>query len=90
MRKQWYERKLINLFSACRSYSVNDCFLSQFLFFYQTISRLMEIAPAGTIDPTPFLYDTTCYFAAGLIAVSALANMAIRPLNVSKILKQYG
>lgn len=53
-----------------------------------TISRLMEIAPGGTIDPTPFLYDSTCYVAAGLITASAFANLAIRPLNVAKILKR--
>jgi hypothetical protein len=47
----------------------------------------MEIAPDGTIDPTPFLYDTTCYVAAGLIGVSFISNMMIQPLDVKKILK---
>eukprot|EP00591_Stephanopyxis_turris_P002155 CAMPEP_0195530084 /NCGR_PEP_ID=MMETSP0794_2-20130614/32846_1 /TAXON_ID=515487 /ORGANISM="Stephanopyxis turris, Strain CCMP 815" /LENGTH=547 /DNA_ID=CAMNT_0040661505 /DNA_START=461 /DNA_END=2104 /DNA_ORIENTATION=+ len=48
-----------------------------------TIARLMEICPQGTVDPTPFLYDTTCYVAAGLIGISALANLAITPLHAS-------
>ena len=30
-----------------------------------TISRLMEIAPTGTIDPSPNLYDTTLYSMGG-------------------------
>lgn len=52
-----------------------------------TIEKLMELAPTGTVDPTPFLYDTTCYVAAGLMSVAALSNLAIRPLNLSKELK---
>ena len=27
----------------------------------------MEIMPTGTIDPTPFIYDTTLYTMAGLM-----------------------
>lgn len=27
----------------------------------------MEIAPEGTVDPTPFIYDTTMYTMAGLM-----------------------
>jgi hypothetical protein len=50
-----------------------------------TIGRLMELAPVGTIDPTPFLYDTTCYAAAGMMGVSLLSNMFIRPLDVQKV-----
>lgn len=46
-----------------------------------TIANLMEIAPAGTIDPTPSLYNTTMYTMAGLLTVAALANMAIRPVD---------
>ena len=53
-----------------------------------TIARLMEIAPPGTTDPTPFLYDTTCYAAAGLLGVAAVANAALRPPDVKKLLDQ--
>lgn len=32
-----------------------------------TIARLMEIAPGGTMDPTPFIYDSTMYTMAGMM-----------------------
>jgi len=32
-----------------------------------TISKLIEIAPVGTMDPTPFIYDSTMYTMAGLM-----------------------
>ena len=32
-----------------------------------TISKLMDIMPAGTMDPSPFIYDTTMYAMAGLM-----------------------
>lgn len=41
--------------------------------------------PEGTVDPTPFIYDTTCYAAAVLMGVSLLANLAIRPLDFVQI-----
>ena len=43
-----------------------------------TIARLMDIAPAGTVDPTPFLYDTTCFAAAG---ESRVTSHELRPLS---------
>lgn len=45
-----------------------------------TISRLMEIAPPGTADPTPMLYNEACYAICGLLAMSAVANGFIRPV----------
>ena len=45
-----------------------------------TISKLMEIAPAGTIDPTSSLYNTTMYLMAALLFVALLANAAMRPV----------
>ena len=45
-----------------------------------TISKLMEIAPAGTIDPTNSLYNTTMYLMAALLFVALLANAAMRPV----------
>ena len=50
--------------------------------------KLMELAPSGTIDPTPFLYDTTCYVAAGLMGIAALSNLAIRPLDLQMEIKR--
>eukprot|EP00536_Pseudo-nitzschia_multiseries_P002182 jgi/Psemu1/5050/gm1.5050_g len=44
-----------------------------------SIGRLLEVMPEGAEDPTPFIYDTTCYAAAGLTRVAWLANQAIWP-----------
>ena len=70
--------------------SVEDSSAIQTLIDAKTISisRLMELAPDGTTDPTPFLYDSTCYVAAGLMGVAALANLAIRPIDVMEISEQ--
>ncbi|AUH63576.1 OFA family MFS transporter [Paracoccus zhejiangensis] len=46
-----------------------------------TISGLMEIAPAGTIDPTPSLYNTTMYCMAALLVVGFIANLFMRPVK---------
>ena len=46
-----------------------------------TISQLMEIAPPGTIDPTPHLYDTTMLAMASLLGIAVLCNLAIRPVH---------
>jgi hypothetical protein len=53
-----------------------------------TIGRLMELVPDGTLDPTPFLYDTTCYAAAGLMCLSFAANLMIQPIDVDKVLRE--
>lgn len=46
-----------------------------------TVARLMELAPEGTIDPTPSLYNTTMYCMAGLLVVAFFANLMLRPVN---------
>jgi len=46
-----------------------------------TLGKLMELAPAGTVDPTPSLYNTTMYLMAGLLFVALLANAAMRPVD---------
>ena len=53
-----------------------------------TITRLMELTPDGTIDPTPFLYDTSCYAAASLMTLSFVANLAIQPVDVPQEVKK--
>ena len=45
-----------------------------------TISKLMEIAPAGTVDPTPSLYNTTMYAMAGLLIIAFFSNLFIKPV----------
>lgn len=46
-----------------------------------TISKLMEIAPPGTVDPTSSLYNNTMYLMAALLAVALVANALMRPVN---------
>ena len=46
-----------------------------------SIAKLMEIAPAGTIDPTSSLYNTTMYCMAALLVVGFLANLMMRPVK---------
>jgi len=46
-----------------------------------SISKLMSIAPPGTIDPTPHLYDTTMYTLAGVMGVACVAHGLVRPLQ---------
>jgi hypothetical protein len=45
-----------------------------------TIAKLMEIAPAGTVDPTPSLYNLTMYLMAALLAIALVANALMKPV----------
>jgi hypothetical protein len=53
-----------------------------------TISKLMEIAPEGTLDPSANLYNTTMYLMAGLLAIALVANALIRPVNPVHYMKE--
>jgi len=46
-----------------------------------TIASLMEIAPAGTIDPTSSLYNNTMYLMAALLCVGLIANATMKPVD---------
>ncbi len=46
-----------------------------------TIPHLMDIAPGGTMDPTPLLNNDTMYAMGGLLAVALACNAAIRPVD---------
>ncbi len=46
-----------------------------------TIARLMEIAPAGTVDPTPSLYNGTMTLMAALLAIALVSNALMRPVH---------
>jgi MFS family permease len=46
-----------------------------------TIAKLMEIAPSGTIDPTPGLYNTTMYLMAVILLIALAANAFMRPVH---------
>jgi len=46
-----------------------------------TIAKLMEIAPAGTVDPTATLYNTTMFCMAALLVIAFFANLMVRPVG---------
>ena len=46
-----------------------------------TISKLMEIAPSGTPDPSTTLYNSTMHLMAGLLAIALVANLFIAPVQ---------
>lgn len=46
-----------------------------------TVAKLMELAPAGTIDPSSALYNSTMLVMAGLLLVALLANLLVRPVD---------
>jgi hypothetical protein len=53
-----------------------------------TIAKLMEIAPAGTVDPTPSLYNLTMYLMAALLAVALVANALMRPVDAKHHMRE--
>ena len=46
-----------------------------------TISRLMEISPIGTIDPTAGIYTTTMYACSGLLGLALISNAMVGPVD---------
>ena len=53
-----------------------------------TLSRLMEIAPPGTVNPSATLYNSTMFLMAGLLAVACVANGMIRPVDPKHYLSE--
>ena len=45
----------------------------------------MEIVPEGTIDPSPHLYDSTMQALTGLMAVSVVSHLLVKPINSSQV-----
>ncbi len=52
-----------------------------------TVSKLMEIAPQGTLDPTSSLYNTTMYAMAALLVIGFFANLAVHPVDKKHYMK---
>ena len=52
-----------------------------------SVQKLMEIAPEGTIDPTPSLYNSTMYTMAGLLVIGFFANIMVKPVHSKYHLK---
>jgi MFS family permease len=46
-----------------------------------TIQKLVALAPAGTPDPAPTLYNTTMILMAALLAVALIANARVAPVD---------
>ncbi|MBC60432.1 MAG: MFS transporter [Gammaproteobacteria bacterium] len=46
-----------------------------------TIARLMEIAPAGTTDPTSGIYNSTMVLMAALLGIALISNALMRPVD---------
>nr|XP_040568855.1 LOW QUALITY PROTEIN: oxalate:formate antiporter-like [Lepeophtheirus salmonis] len=46
-----------------------------------TISKLMTIMPAGTVDPSPFIYNNTMYTMAGLVGTGAVLHFMVKPVE---------
>ena len=45
------------------------------------ISKLMELAPAGTQDPSATLYNTTMFAMAGLLVIALVSNWMVKPVH---------
>jgi hypothetical protein len=53
-----------------------------------TLSRLMEIAPTGTVDPTSSLYNVTMYLMAALLAIALVANATVKPVDPKHLMAE--
>ncbi len=53
-----------------------------------TLARLMEIAPEGTLDPTPSLYNSTMYLMALMLVIGMLSNYLMKPVKEKHYLKE--
>ena len=48
-----------------------------------TLAKLLEIAPPGTLDPTPSLYNSTMYLMAFLLLLALISNALMKPVHAS-------
>ena len=46
-----------------------------------TLAKLLEIAPPGTLDPTPGLYNSTMYLMAFLLFLALVSNAMMKPVH---------
>ena len=53
-----------------------------------TLGKLLEIAPPGTVDPTPNLYNTTMYLMAFLLFLALLSNAFMRPVAARHLMQK--
>ncbi len=43
------------------------------------ISKLLTLCPPGTLDPSPYLYNTTMYTLSGAMVVACVAHSLVKP-----------
>lgn len=55
-----------------------------------TLGKLLEIAPPGTVDPTPNLYNTTMYLMAFLLFLALISNALMRPVADKHLMENAG
>jgi hypothetical protein len=55
-----------------------------------TIAKLMEVAPQGTVDPTPTLYNQTMYLMAFLLFIALISNALMRPVHPKHHMEDVG
>jgi MFS family permease len=53
-----------------------------------TIPKLLELAPAGTVDPSGGLYNSTMFLMTGLLGIAAIANGFVQPVDAKHHLKE--
>lgn len=46
-----------------------------------TLGKLVDLAPEGMLDPSPFIYNSTMYAMAGLMSIAAVASFNIKPVH---------
>lgn len=46
-----------------------------------TITKLLALAPPGTLDPSPYLYNSGMYAIGSLAAVSVVLHHLIKPVD---------
>ena len=48
----------------------------------------MTIMPAGTVDPSPFLYNNPMYTMAGLVTLASALHFMVKPVDVKYFEKE--
>lgn len=95
LRQSSYDRAMADIAALCDPVAFQRAFgapLAELPVLVEaktvTLARLLEIAPPGTPDPTPLLYNSTMYAMAGIASVALLANSCVRPVHPKHHMKE--
>jgi len=95
LRTTSYNNELEKLISAVDHESFQKAFAAPISQYEQlvkantlTIPRLLEIAPIGTVDHSPFLYDDLMCAMCSSVVLAAIANAWITPLDKRHLIKK--